>query len=1021
MSITNKILLTDMLDGTIPTHLITGIIVLHAEEVHPASSIAFMTRMYRQANKDGFLKAFSDNAESFATGLSPLQTVMGELRIRKVELWPRFHKSIIRDLGQRKADVVELHQPLTRSMQNIQNAIVECLDTTLNELKRIAGGVDIDNYNLDNAIFNAFDITVTRQLQSRWSSLTPRSKGLVSDLATLRRLLNYLVSYSCVDFHEYLQNERAAQRKYADGAFAQNQSPWMFLDAANVLFTQVKARVYVGEIENEQQRAEREARERAEDEARAAEEEEDAAFNVDLEEEEAAFGNGNGANPRPRPLKRPRRPRRPYWLPHGIDPVLEEQPKWHLLREVLDEIEQEIHFTEDKADVFAPNNTVLIMTSDGNSCRQVRQFLETMKPSVIGQPDEEEEDPEQHDVEAEDAGRPGRKMMMGRLKRYFKYQHSVSTVTTNLRLGPEQDAGEASAAESSRTGGGGAAENNNNTSNPTTAFESDALKRKQIWERGQGPPNKRRRQRGGGAVGSAPSRAPTDPENQAEQVTKEADDMAAFIERSLRTIQEGDAAYEQLDEQDDENDDEDDVAETIGIPDEDGDFSITGSNLADEFSEVEFDNFFGVLDMDTLIVVRPYRGDGDDWVLSELRPRFIIMYDPDPAFVRRIEMYRVTTPLANPRVYFLMYAASVEEQKYLSSLRREKESFEKLIREKSTMALPLQADNEPANQSADDRMLRTVNSRIAGGQKGVTNRPPTVIMDVRELGSSLPGLLHKAGIHIEPCTLGVGDYVLSPEMVVERKSLSDLISSFKDGRLATQVEMMSVHYQHPILLIEFATEEEFNLSTLLDVKSNSSNNSSKQLRDRELTIQEKLVILTLNNPRLRIIWSASPHHTSAIFAELKATYDEPDKVKAARIGAPVDDDGNADGGEADGGGGAGAAEAAGRPGASGTGTGTYETVYNLIPDSILRSMPGLNTTSCRHVMNQVRDLQDLCELECDEVQAILGTEPGRKLWNFVQWDVKASRRGRGAARGAARGGGRGGASWGSRGGGRGGS
>lgn len=35
-------------------------------------------------------------------------------------------------------------------------------------------------------------------------------------------------------------------------------------------------------------------------------------------------------------------PPRPKWLPQGMDPVLEELPKWSLLAEVLDEIEGEI-------------------------------------------------------------------------------------------------------------------------------------------------------------------------------------------------------------------------------------------------------------------------------------------------------------------------------------------------------------------------------------------------------------------------------------------------------------------------------------------------------------------------------------------------------------------------------------------------------------------------------------------------------------------------------------------------------
>lgn len=54
---------------------------------------------------------------------------------------------------------------------------------------------------------------------------------------------------------------------------------------------------------------------------------------------------------------------------------------------------------------------------------------------------------------------------------------------------------------------------------------------------------------------------------------------------------------------------------------------------------------------------------------------------------------------------------------------------------------------------------------------------------MREFRSSLPVILYTEGIKIMPCTLQVGDYILSPDMCVERKSISDLISSFNSGRL----------------------------------------------------------------------------------------------------------------------------------------------------------------------------------------------------------------------------------------------
>ncbi len=58
-----------------------------------------------------------------------------------------------------------------------------------------------------------------------------------------------------------------------------------------------------------------------------------------------------------------------------------------------------------------------------------------------------------------------------------------------------------------------------------------------------------------------------------------------------------------------------------------------------------------------------------------------------------------------------------------------------------------------------------------------------VIVDMREFRSSLPSLLHASGLLVLPVTLTVGDYILTPEICVERKSIPDLVSSFSSGRL----------------------------------------------------------------------------------------------------------------------------------------------------------------------------------------------------------------------------------------------
>ena len=51
--------------------------------------------------------------------------------------------------------------------------------------------------------------------------------------------------------------------------------------------------------------------------------------------------------------------------------------------------------------------------------------------------------------------------------------------------------------------------------------------------------------------------------------------------------------------------------------------------------------------------------------------------------ISSMQVYAASHPGRALRVYFLMYTGSVEEQRYLTTLRREKEAFEHLIQEKA--------------------------------------------------------------------------------------------------------------------------------------------------------------------------------------------------------------------------------------------------------------------------------------------------------------------------------------------------
>ena len=57
----------------------------------------------------------------------------------------------------------------------------------------------------------------------------------------------------------------------------------------------------------------------------------------------------------------------------------------------------------------------------------------------------------------------------------------------------------------------------------------------------------------------------------------------------------------------------------------------------------------------------------------------------------------------------------------------------------------------------------------------------------------------------------VGDYILTPDICVERKSVSDLIGSLNNGRLYNQCVAMCRYYKRPVLLIEFDKDKPFTL------------------------------------------------------------------------------------------------------------------------------------------------------------------------------------------------------------------
>ncbi|KAK3298275.1 uncharacterized protein B0H64DRAFT_370795 [Chaetomium fimeti] len=820
-SITSRILVVDMLTGLLNPETITGMVVLHADRVTATSLEAFILRIYRQKNKVGFLKAFSDNPDPFTTGFSPLATMMRNMFLRKASLWPRFHVHVAEALeGKKKAEVIELEVPMTDAMRDIQNAIMECVEVCIQELKKGNTGLEMDDWNLDSALLKNFDVIVRRQLDPNWHRVSWKTKQIVGDLTVLRNMLHSILALDAVSFLQQLDTIHAANSP-APGTTRQTQSPWLFLDAAQTIFETAKRRVY-------------------------------------------------SSSQRPGPNI------------NNIDslrPVLEELPKWAVLADVLEEIDRDLYFEPAARD--DSNGTILIMCSDTDTCRQLRDYLQTMHVK----PRTEKKIEEFHDPEED---KPSAAFMMRRrLRNYLKWKREFAQVNANL-FSENQKA--LSGAVDPRLG---------QSKNRASA-------------------NKRRRIRGGGVAGAAPGRL-------------ENGSVAQYFEKP------GEVAELMAEVQ---------ITEEETTQKED----IVADPLED------MDDYYQLYEMQDLVVIHAYDGDLDEHILEEIKPKYIVMYEPDAAFIRRVEVYRSSHNDRNVRVYFLYYGGSVEEQRYLSSVRREKDAFTKLIKERAGMSLVMTVDAHGA-EDPQEAFLRTINTRIAGGGKlAATAQPPRVVVDVREFRSSLPSLLHGRSMVIVPCMLTVGDYILSPAVCVERKSISDLISSFKDGRLFAQCEAMFQHYRSPMLLIEFDQNKSFTLEPFADLSGSLASVSAASAGAHDL--QSKIVLLTLAFPRLRVIWSSSPYETAEIFERLKAQEAEPDPIAAVRAGLDGDGDAQAEG-----------------------------QVFNAVPQEMLGAVPGVTQKNIMNLVLHTENIREVANMTAEELNPLVGKEAAGKICGFFAKDL----------------------------------
>lgn len=274
------------------------------------------------------------------------------------------------------------------------------------------------------------------------------------------------------------------------------------------------------------------------------------------------------------------------------------------------------------------------------------------------------------------------------------------------------------------------------------------------------------------------------------------------------------------------------------------------------------------------------------------------------------------------------------------------------------MVVPEYQDGKSDDMLVALRQQRTVEACPDEAPGQLTPTDPRVIVDMREFRSELPCLIHRRGIEVVPVTITIGDYILTPEICVERKSISDLIGSLNSGRLYNQCVQMQRHYARPILLIEFDQNKPFHLQGHYMASSEPGGGAGGG-GDKNADIVQKLQLLTLHFPRLRLVWSPSPYATAQLFEELKLNRAEPDAAQAAAHGS--DDAGAGDAIE-----------------------NFTDRINSTLYDFLLK-LPGITAKNVMLVLRKVKDMKALLEYDEAGLAVLLGNHlaNAKMLWQIL--------------------------------------
>lgn len=170
----------------------------------------------------------------------------------------------------------------------------------------------------------------------------------------------------------------------------------------------------------------------------------------------------------------------------------------------------------------------------------------------------------------------------------------------------------------------------------------------------------------------------------------------------------------------------------------------------------------------------------------------VVLYEPVPSEVRMIQRRGRTGRKRTGRVKVLITMGTRDEGYYWSSVNKEAQMKNQLI-DPDVL--------EELNGSAIERMENEKRVKVIERPK-VKKINPVVYADSREGNSKVIRHLSEMEIDVKVHSMAVGDYQVSDEVVIERKTAKDFVDSIIDKRLFKQARELSEEFKRPLLILE---------------------------------------------------------------------------------------------------------------------------------------------------------------------------------------------------------------------------